>query len=61
MSGLVPAPARLGRSGTTGWERHYPSSSVETRSIESDLVAGTPWSTDVMCRAVLHENVETEV
>src|SRR5215217_1189872 len=37
------------------------SSRVETRSIKSDLVAVTPWSTDVMCRAVLRENVETEV
>src|SRR5215208_1072917 len=37
------------------------SSRVETRSIKSDLVAVTPWSTDVMCRAVLRENVETEI
>src|SRR5215218_5461015 len=37
------------------------SSSVETRSIKSDRVAVTPWSTDMMCRAVLRENVETEV
>src|SRR5829696_4441132 len=37
------------------------SSRVETRSIKSDLVAVTPWSTDMMCRAVLRENVETEV